>query len=323
MKTALVTGGTGFIGRQVVPRLRDQGFEVHLVAHRKRSEPDIPEGVHVHHCDLFNFSQQRSLLSRIRPSHLVHFAWCATPGVFWTSPENLRWVQASLELLKNFAAFGGERTVFAGSCAEYDWSFGYCSEGTTPTAPRSLYGTCKNALRQIFTEYCRQEKISGGWGRIFFLYGPYEATSRLIPSVITALLDGKPAPCTHGSQIRDFLHVEDVASAFCAFLTSEVEGVVNIASGRGVSIKEVVELIADRIGRRDLLDLGALATSEAEPPVLLADAKRLAQEIDWRPTYDLSAGLDHAIGWWKSRLELEPSHARRVGSANAPGPLSS
>jgi nucleoside-diphosphate-sugar epimerase len=266
MKTLLLTGGTGFIGRQAVPRLRDQGFEVHVVAHSKRSDQNIAEGVHVHYCDLFDFSEQRSLLSRIRPSHLVHFAWCATPGVFWTSPENLRWVQASLELLKNFAAFGGRRTVFAGSCAEYDWSYGYCSEGITPTAPRSLYGTCKNALRQIFTEYCRQENISGGWGRISFLYGPCEATSRLIPSVITALLDGKPAPCTRGSQIRDFLHVEDVASAFCAFLTSEVEGVVNIASGRATSIKEVVELIADKIGRRPPRPR-RLTISEAEPPV--------------------------------------------------------
>lgn len=323
MNTVLVTGGTGFIGRQTVPRLRDQGFEVHLVTHRRRFDPDIPEGVHVHHCDLFNFSQQRSLVRRIRPSHLVHFAWCATPGLFWTSPENLRWVQASLELLKNFAAFGGRRTVFAGSCAEYDWSFGYCSEGITPTASRSLYGTCKTALGQIFTEYCRQEKISGGWGRIFFLYGPCETTSRLIPSVITALLDGKRARCTRGSQIRDFLHVEDAASAFCAFLSSEVEGVVNIASGRPVSIKEVVELIADRIGRRDLLDLGALTISEAEPPLLLADIKRLAQEIDWRPTYDLPTGLDHAIEWWKSRLEVESSLAPRVGRSNAPGPVSS
>ena len=323
MKTVLVTGGTGFIGRQAVPRLRDQGFEVHLVTHGVRSDPDLPEGAHVHHCDLFDFSQQRSLMDRVRPSHLIHFAWCATPGAFWTSPENLRWVQASLELLKSFAACGGRRTVFAGSCAEYDWSFGTCSEGTTPTAPRSLYGTCKNALRQIFTEYCRQERISGGWGRIFFLYGPHEATSRLIPSVITALLEGRRAPCTHGGQIRDFLHVDEVASAFCAFLASDVEGVVNVASGRGVSIREVVESIADKIGRRDLLDLGALTASATEPPVLLADTHRLAQEIAWRPTFDLSAGLDHAIEWWKSRLGVEHSLQHRIGPADAPGPLSS
>jgi nucleoside-diphosphate-sugar epimerase len=318
MTTVLVTGGSGFIGRHTVPRLREEGFEVHLVTHRRPGDTEIPEGVQVHYCDLFDFSQQRSLLSQVRPSHLVHFAWCADHGSFWTSPENLRWVQASLELLKNFSAFGGRRTVFAGSCAEYDWSVGYCSEESTPTASRSLYGTCKNGLQEIFTHYCRQEKISGGWGRIFFLYGPYEAKSRLIPSVITALLDARPARCTSGTQIRDFLHVEDVARAFGAFLTSDVEGAVNIASGRPVSIKEVVEMIADKIGRPDLIELGPGSIPEAEPPVILANTTRLAQKVGWQPRYDLSTGLDHVIEWWKGRLELESSLAPRAGPASAP-----
>jgi nucleoside-diphosphate-sugar epimerase len=322
MKTVLVTGGRGFLGRHAVPRLREEGFEVHLVTHGKPCDGDIPEGVQVHYCDLLDFSQQHSLVSRIRPSHLMHFAWYTSHGLFWTSPENLRWVQASLELLKNFGAFGGTRTVFAGSCAEYDWSFGYCSEDATPTAPQSLYGTCKNALHDKFTQYCLQEKISGAWGRLFFLYGPYEAKSRLIPSVITALLDAKPARCTSGALIRDFLHVEDAASAFCALLTSNVEEVVNIASGRPVSIQDVVELIADKIGRRDLLELDPWSISEEEPPVLLADTKRLAQRLHWQPKYDLSAGLDHVIGWWRCRRDLEASHAPRGGPSNAPGPVS-
>jgi nucleoside-diphosphate-sugar epimerase len=318
MMTVLVTGGSGFIGRHIVPQLRGEGFEVHLVTHRRPGDIEIPEGVQVHYCDLFDFNQQRSLVSELRPSHLVHFAWCADHGSFWTSHENLRWVQASLELLRHFGACGGRRAVFAGSCAEYDWSVGYCSEESTPTASQSLYGTCKNGLQRIFTQYCRQEKISGGWGRIFFLYGPYEAKSRLIPSVITALLDAKPARCTSGTQIRDFLHVEDVARAFGAFLASDVEGVVNIASGRPVSIKEVVEMIADKIGRRDLIELGPCSIPEAEPPVILADTTRLAQEVDWQPRYDLSTGLDHVIEWWKGRLELESSLAPRAGAGSAP-----
>ena len=317
MKTVLVTGGRGFIGRHAVPRLREEGFDVHLVTHSKPL--NTLDGVQVHYCDLLDLGEQRALVSRIRPSHLVHFAWYTAHGLFWSSAENLRWVQASIELLKTFADCGGRRTIFAGSCAEYDWSFGHCSEASTPTAPRSLYGTCKTALQQMFTQYCRQEKISAGWGRVFFLYGPYETKSRLIPSVVTALLEDKPVRCTSGAQIRDFLHVEDAAAAFCAFLTSDVENVVNIASGRAVSIKDVVELIADKIGRRDLLELGAVPISEAEPPMLLADTKRLAEEVGWRPQYDLSRGLDQTIEWWKGRLERQSSVAPRVSPSIAAG----
>jgi nucleoside-diphosphate-sugar epimerase len=68
MTTVLVTGGSGFIGRHIVPPLREEGFEVHLVTHRRPGNTEIPEGVHVHYCDLCDLSQQRSLVSRLRPS---------------------------------------------------------------------------------------------------------------------------------------------------------------------------------------------------------------------------------------------------------------
>lgn len=302
MSTVLVTGGSGFIGRHAVPRLQADGFEVHLVTHRHPSDLDASfSGVQVHQCELLDLSEQGALMSRIRPTHLLHFAWCTAHGLFWTSRENLRWVQASLELLRNFAECGGRRVVFAGSCAEGDGSCDDDLEETTART-RSLYGTCKSALQQMFAQYCRQERVSGGWGRIFFLYGPYETKGRLVPAVITALLEGRPARCTRGTQIRDFLHVEDVASAFCAFLRGEVEGVVNIGSGRPVSIKEIVGMIADKIGRRDLVELDAIPTSEAEPPVLVADTRRLAREIGWQPKYDLSGGLDQAVEWWRREI---------------------
>ena len=58
----------------------------------------------------------------LRPSHLLHFAWYVTPGKFWTSPENIDWLQASLDLVTSFLDCGGERSVIAGTCAEYDWT---------------------------------------------------------------------------------------------------------------------------------------------------------------------------------------------------------
>ena len=60
--------------------------------------------------------------SVIRPEVLIHLAWYAEHGKYWTSPENVRWVEASLALLRGFAAAGGRRVVMAGTCAEYEWS---------------------------------------------------------------------------------------------------------------------------------------------------------------------------------------------------------
>lgn len=302
MKKILLTGGSGFIGRHAVPELLKRGYEVHLIEVDLKTSLPFNHSVQIHSCDLFDFERQRQVFKRVRPAHLLHFAWYAEPGKFWSSPENIRWVQASLELLKNFVHYGGKRAVFAGTCAEYDWSHGFLSEKTTPALAGSLYGICKNGLQQIVGQYSKEVGLNSAWGRIFFLYGPYEHPARLVPSVIHSLLKNRPARCTHGRQIRDFLHVEDVASAFVSLLESDIEGPVNIASGQPISLKEVVELISNKIKRPDLLKLGAIQPSQSDPPVLLADIKRLETEMGWKPKYDLNTGLDQTIEWWKSQM---------------------
>ena len=158
-KRVLVTGGTGFIGRHAIGPLLDLGFEVHLATRSGRWPRSAPLGGEAHAADLLRADDVQALLDRVAPSYLLHFAWYAEHGKYWASDLNLNWVQASLELLKGFVARGGRRAVFAGTCAEYDWSFGYCSEGVTPTRPRTLYGTCKNALREIATQYAQQVRL--------------------------------------------------------------------------------------------------------------------------------------------------------------------
>jgi len=190
----------------------------------------------------------------------------------------------------------------AGTCAEYDWNYGYCSEGITPTRPQTLYGTCKNSLQGILSQFSKQTGISSAWGRIFFLYGPYEAKNRFIPSVITSLLQEQPARCTHGNQIRDFLHVEDVASAFVSLLESNVEGPINIASGQPVALKTIIYTIADLLGKRHLVELGVLPTQDNDPRVLIADVGRLSDKVKWRPRFNLDKGIEHTIAWWKNTL---------------------
>lgn len=242
-------------------------------------------------------------MEEVRPTHLLHFAWFAEPGKFWTSRENLRWVRASLGILEEFEKRGGERVVMAGSCAEYDWNHGYCRENTTPLAPSTLYGNCKHALGISSSAFAEQANLSAAWGRIFSLYGPHEHPARLVSSVAASILKNESAPCSHGEQIRDFLHVSDVADAFAALLDSDVSGAVNIASGRPVAIKDIVHKIADKEGRRDLVRLGALPAPESDPPLLVANVGRLKNEVGWTPEYDLDRGLEDTINWWKTRRD--------------------
>jgi nucleoside-diphosphate-sugar epimerase len=221
------------------------------------------------------------------------------PGSYLESINNYNWLISSLYLFHEFAKSGGSRAVYAGSCFEYDLRYGYCSENLTPTAPSSYYGSCKLHLESIAEAFADKNSIDFAWGRIFYPFGPYEYPTRLVPSVINSLLKGETAPCTHGNQIRDFLHVADVAEAFVAILESDVNGIVNIGSGKPVSIKELVTQIAQLLGKEDDIRLGAIPSRKNEPPFIVSNSGRLKNEVGWHPAYSLEAGLMDTISWWK------------------------
>ena len=237
----------------------------------------------------------------IRPTHLLHLAWYAEPGQYWTAPENYRHVAASLDLFEAFAAAGGRRLVVAGTGAEYDWRYGYCVEDLTPLAPTSAYAASKHALHIMATTLARDACLSLAWGRVFWLYGPHEHPSRLVASVVRALLGDGEARVSEGEQRRPFLHVADVADALVALLQSNIEGAVNIASSQPTRVRDVVETIGRQLSASDRLRIGALPGAVDEPPLVLADTRRLHREVGWSPEYDLEGGIADTIAWWRSR----------------------
>lgn len=303
MKKVLVTGATGFIGRQALPALLRRGYEVHAIT----EDQPLPEpgGVHWHKVDLLDEAAVCSMAKQAQPEQLLHFAWYVEPGKYTNSPRNLDWVGASLQLLRCLGEQGLKRAVLAGTCMEYDWRYEHLAERNTPIAPSTLYGACKNAVRLVLDKYGETCGFSAAWGRIFFLYGPHEYPNRLVSAVIRALLSGQEAKCTHGKQIRDFMHVEDVGDAFAALLDSEVTGPVNIACGTPVTIRHVVETIGRLVGRSELLRFGAYPERENDPDVLTADVGRLHDEVGWSPRFDLESGLAETIKWWRQGVGPE------------------
>jgi nucleoside-diphosphate-sugar epimerase len=301
MDKVLITGATGFVGRHCLAPLLCHAGEVHAVA-RSAAALDTA-GLHLHAIDLLDARQVTALIAKVKPSHLLHLAWITTPGTYWTSARNLDWLEASLHLVRRFVENGGRRAVLAGSCAEYDWTAGHCHETATPLRPASLYGVCKNALRDKLNEFAQQAELSWGWGRLFFLYGPHEHPRRLVASVIRSLLAGVPARCSSGTQQRDVLHVRDAAEGLVALLRSDVSGAVNIASGEAVPVGKIIERIAEVIGRPELVRKGAVPAAADEPPLVVADVRRLCDEVRWSRRYSLEQGLADTIDWWRSRID--------------------
>lgn len=300
MSTVLVTGASGFIGRACLPLLTEAGWTVTAVS---RQVPDwAPKEIRWLTGDLLQPGTADALVAAVKPSAILHLAWNATPGEFWTTRDNVRWLQASLELLEAGVAQGVRRLVAAGSVAEYGTTAGACDEQFTPCAPDTLYGVCKDALRRVWLDGAGRADLSAAWGRIFHPYGPHEPPVKLIPSVIQALLASTTIATTDGRQQRDFLHVTDVAAAFVALLGSDLTGTVNVASGQPESLRSVIETIGRHLGRPDLIHVGTRPRPAADPDTLTGVAGRLLSETAWSPRFTLDTGLADTIAWWQSQL---------------------
>jgi nucleoside-diphosphate-sugar epimerase len=309
MKRVLVTGASGCIGRHLVPVLVERGWDVHaLTSGRTRAEgvldsgTKVGDGVTWHTGDLLRTSDAERVVRAASPTHLMHLAWYIAPGRWAAAPENFDWVQASLALVRAFKAHGGSRVVTAGSCLEYDWRYGYCSEALTPCTPHTIYGACKHAMQILTSGLARDGSLASAWARIFFIYGPHEHPDRLVAAVVRSLLAGEPARTSHGRQVRDYLFVEDVADALVRLLESDVTGPINIASGQAITLRDIIFQIGRQTGRSDLIQLGAIPQATTDSPIVVADTSRLTAELDWQPRWDLAQGIEKTIAWWRQEL---------------------
>jgi nucleoside-diphosphate-sugar epimerase len=297
VKRLLLTGATGFIGSHAAAPLIERGFEVHALA-RHRPSGAVKPSVTWHEVDLLDPASADAVVRDVAATHLLHLAWYAEHGLFWEAQENLDWVAASLRLLRSFHAAGGRRAVVAGSCAEYDWS-GDCCDGGTPLRPATLYGVAKDALRRVLEAYARSTGLSTAWGRIFFAYGPGEQPTRVVAAVARAVVAGEAVSCSSGRQLRDFLYVEDVASAFAALADSRASGAFDVGSGGAVELRDLLLRLERLAGRTELVRLGA-APERDEPARIVADPSRLRDEIGWSPAHGLDEGLERTLAWWRS-----------------------
>jgi nucleoside-diphosphate-sugar epimerase len=279
----LLTGASGFIGSYVLKQLLVEGIEAVVIG---RSRPDGYAGDYIE-SDLLQPEDSMDIVQRAGASHLIHLAWYTEHGQYWTAPHNLRWVAASVHLVEAFCAAGGQKVVTAGTCAEYDWAFGFCHEDSTPLNPASLYGTAKDATRRLLEAVCKSHQTQFVWGRIFLPYGKGEDNRRLIPSLIEVFQGKRPPFGVNANAYRDFLHVEDVANGFTRLLLSDARGSYNIAAGQPVQIAEVVRTIAHAFQGDPRLVLDLSTERPGEPEILCGDSRKL-KALGWQPTHSIN-----------------------------------
>jgi nucleoside-diphosphate-sugar epimerase len=245
-------------------------------------------------------STVRQRIEEWRPQGCIHLAWHAEPGRYLEARENLASLDGTLALLQVLIDAGCSSVVMAGTCAEYDTDLGWLKEDA-PLRPQTLYAATKASASMMVQQLSKGTGTSVAWGRVFYPYGPFEDRRRAVPALILSLIEGRRFAASAGQQVRDYIHVSDVADAFITLLDRGSSGVFNVSSGVPITMRALMETIGDLMDRRDLIDFGAVPYRSWEPMFICGDNSRL-KALGWLPGYTLSRGMNETIAWWRTQL---------------------
>lgn len=292
----LVTGAGGFIGREVVSALITQGHAAlaldrtpdQLQAVTRRAPAATPVAI-----DLDDSEAVRACLQREQPEAIIHLAWYANPVDYLTSHANIASLAMTTHLVETAVATGCRKLIVSGTCVEYVARDRPLTEAD-PAGPRTLYGACKHAAWLVAAAVAAEANAELAWARVFHLHGPDEHERRLIPWVARELMAGRAVDLTDGRQVRDHLHVADVATGIVALLSPGCAGIYNVCSGEPVTLRTVLETVGDIVGRAELLRFGVRPHRENETMFLAGDSTRL-RSTGWKPRFVLKTGLEDAV----------------------------
>lgn len=267
MRTIVITGATGFVGRQVLRVLLGQGQLIRLIVRkgsRRLSTIDTSQVEIMETPDLFSepMEKLRGFLKDV--DTLIHVAWYAEPGKYLTSSNNIECLIGTLRLAQAFVDCRGRRFIGVGTCFEYDFNEGVLRTDS-PLKPLTLYAACKVSAYHAIKQFLSISAVEFLWCRLFYLYGEGEDERRLVPYLRRQLHAGEPANLTSGKQIRDFLDVRTAGRMIAEEALGRRQGAINICSGLPIAVKELAERIADEYGRRDLLRFGARPDNLIDP----------------------------------------------------------
>jgi nucleoside-diphosphate-sugar epimerase len=268
----LLTGANGYLGRHVLRALQSRGIET--IATSRTGQGGNSE-VPCIAADLLDNVAREALLEQAQATHLIHLAWYVEHGKYWSSPLNFAWAQASVGLVEAFHRHGGRRVVAAGTCAEYDWSYGYLREGITPYHPSTPYGVAKSATRQMLHSLCELHGIEFAWAHIFFPFGLDEAPQRLIPSLFRVFRGELEPFGVNAHSYRGMLPVVDVANAFVSLLDTPSQGAFNVCSGQPTCVADLVRSVANICNGDPLRVLQLASERPGDPGMLVGDNARL------------------------------------------------
>jgi UDP-glucose-4-epimerase GalE len=315
----LVTGGAGYVGSHAAKCLAENGHHVLIVdslaeGHR-RSVGKLP----FVEADLLDRQRMVAALRDHNTEAVMHFAAFAYVGVSVREPATYYQnnIVGSLALLEAMRTAGVDRIVFSSSCATYGIPQRVPITEDHPQNPISPYGFTKFVIERALADYSHAYGFGYAALRYFNAAGAaadgtlgedHDPETHLIPLVLQVALGqreyveifGTDYPTPDGTCIRDYIHVDDLATAHEAALEKLQSGMelkLNLGTGRGASVQEVIDLCREITGHA--IPTRAVARREGDPPELVAEPTAAKRTLNWQPRYTIREIVETAWAWHK------------------------
>lgn len=287
MKSILVTGASGFFGRNLITAMMQSkdDFRCYCVYHSQK--PSIPDSrFHKLQADLLSEEGRQEVIKTAKATHCVHLAWHVPPKEFWTSPLNMDWLFASTKLFQNFAEQGGEVFIGAGSLAEYSWESGVLDEKQTPLMPNTLYGQAKKSLYDLLKHFrnAHHPAVKILWPRIGYFFGPHETEQKLIPKLIESVRKDLPMRLVCPELRRPYAHVQYFSEAILKLIRQEKpeDLTFNLSATHSYSLEEILNTIRESLSKEALsIQFGAYHDPASGPLDLTVKTTALENAVNY------------------------------------------
>jgi nucleoside-diphosphate-sugar epimerase len=265
-KKVLLTGSTGFVGRQVLKFLQNKKVEIVLVVRRGKKEISNNKVVDIYTSDdIFSESIEWWADVCTGVDLIIHAAWYAEPGSYLYSDKNIECMQGTINMSRGAVISKVKRIVGIGTCFEYNLEKCRMLDVKVPLNPKTPYAASKVATYLLLSQYLLNCGVEFLWCRLFYLFGEGENDRRLIPYIESRLKNNLIVDLTSGEQIRDYMNVVDAGRMVVDMAYSKHVGPINICSGVPITIRQLSERIADNYGKGELLRFGAKGNNDFDP----------------------------------------------------------
>ena len=292
----LITGGTGFLGKTIINSLVEN-IDLVEVLNLTRSSPSLyTKKVEHFTCDLSNPRTYQAKVEAFEPEVLIHLAWDGIPDF---SLENcIRNMHLSFSLIEIVTKLNScKKIISTGSCFEYNNKIGVCNENDD-VVPKDYFTFAKKAVLSFLELECNKNRITYGWARLFYVYGPNQRAGSLIPTLIETLKANKTPDLRTPKNANDFIHVNDVSLAICKMAAETFQsGIYNLGSGKSTPVLEVSKIVELALFNNDFQTkiLEDRTVSSEKTTDFFADNQKSYEQFNWMPTIELQEGIKSII----------------------------